>query len=162
MLAPIREIFAHVPPLKSSMSESMIVIIFKMTMWPFPYLWTLLPYRQFYKYDTTTFTSFPHTDNFIKYRICEKCLPYKEAMFFKNVLLGGREVLTFQHMLSKTIYKDIFIDMEKNLAWTDALMFRNSEVFNMLTKALEVSHVKTQATLTNCSPGDFIVLSSDL
>ena len=65
-------------------------------------------------------------------------------------------------MLSKTIYKDIFVDMEKNLTWTDALMFRNSEVFNIFTKALEVSHMKTQATLTNCSPGDFIVLSSDL
>lgn len=89
-------------------------------------------------------------------------MPYKEAMLFKNMLLRGREVLTFQHMLTKIIYKDIFYLYGTNLAWTDALMFRNSEDFNMLTKALEVSHVKTQATLTNCSPGDFIVSSSDL
>lgn len=130
-----------------------------MTMWPFPYLWTLLPYRQFYKYDTTNFTSFPHTYNFFKYLIYEKCLPYKEAKFFKNVLLRGREVLTY---VIKDNLQGYLCWYGKNLAWTDALMFRNSEVFNMLTKALEVSHMKTQATLTNCSPGDFIVLSSDL
>lgn len=143
MCLQLLEIFLHMPPLKSSMSELMVVIIFKMTTWSFPYLWTLLPYRQFYKYDTTILTSFNQTDNFIKCLICEKCLPYKEAMGFRNVLLRGREVLTFQHMLTKTTYKDgIIYWYEKNLAWTDALMFRNSKVFNMLTKVLEVSHVK--------------------
>lgn len=124
MLATIREIFVCVHPLKSSMIELMIVIILKTT-WSFPYLWTLLPYRQFYKDDNTIFASFPHTEYFIKYLICKKCLPHKEAMDFKNMLLRRRKVLTFQHMLTKTIYKDdILFWYGKNLAWTDALMFR--------------------------------------